>query len=86
MACCRLGVAVLVCICMLGETNIMQGRDWVQVEIKLFVAMLVSRFEIKPDAERMPDCTVSEFIAHHLHVQISLKLKTPVMLRMKKRL
>ena len=56
------------------------------MEIKLFVAMLVSRFEIKPDTERMSDCTVSEFIAAHLHVQISLKLKNPAMLRMKRRL
>ena len=56
------------------------------MEIKLFVAMLVSRFEIKPDTEPMPDCTISEFIAAHLNVRISLKFKTPVMLRMKRRL
>ena len=71
---------------MRGVTKILQERGFVQVEIKLFVAMLVSRFEIKPDTERMSDCTVSEFIAAHLHVQISLKLKNPAMLRMKRRL
>ena len=65
--------------------SLVRGGCALQVEIKLFVAMLVSQFEIRPDPERMPDCTVSEYIANHLNVQISLRLKAPVMLRMKKR-
>lgn len=68
-----------------SSQSLVGGGCALQVEIKLFVAMLVSRFEIRPDPERMPDCTVSEFIANHLKVQISLKLKAPAMLRMKKR-